>query len=68
MSSKLHEGRGLSTCSPVPRTISGNRQFKSVHVNEWTGMTVAIQVAFGEINDEERSAVASSSLRQVRQC
>ena len=31
-------------------------------------MTVAIQVASGEINVEERSAVAYSSLRQVRQC
>lgn len=67
MSSKLHEGRDLPACSPVPRTVSGNSLNRYV-LNEWTRMTVAIQVASGEINVEERSAVAYSSLRQVRQC
>ena len=58
-------------CLLAPQCLELYMEIDSLNpymLNEWTGMTVAIQVAFGEINDEERSAVASSSLRQVRQC
>lgn len=60
----------LPACSPVPRPVSrtyvvGSNQYV---LNEWTGTVLAIQVALGELNIEERGVVAYSSLSKVRQC